>query len=548
MKITIKRIITGALLLLFAIASAQKTKPKKPFYWAGANLYFLMPDRFVNGDKSNDVQFDRTKPTGKLRGFEGGDLRGVIQKIDDGYFDALGINAIWMTPIVEQIHGGTDEGQGLTYAFHGYWTRDWSRIEPNLGTEADLAELVQKAHQHGIRVMLDAVINHTGPVTETDTAWPDDWVRTSPQCDFKTYQTTTACTLVKNLPDVRTESDAAVDLPPFLVAKWKAEGRYEKEVKELDDFFKSTGYPRAPKYYIIKWLTDYITKYGIDGYRVDTAKHVGEDVWTAFRKQCDFAFARWKRNHVAQVLDNAPFYTIAEVYNYTIDNGREFDFGDRKVDYYAHGFDAMINFGFKWNAKDSYEQLFSIYSDRLNGELEGNSVLNYISSHDDGSPFDATREKPYESASKLLLSPGISQTYYGDESARQLVVPGALGDANLRSPMNWNDIQADRRIKDILAHWQKLGKFRHDHPAIGAGVHHEISSAPYVFSRGFRDGKYIDRVIIGLGMQKGRKELDVSSVFAEGARLHDAYSNQMTTVVNGRAVIDSDYDTVLLEL
>jgi len=544
----LNKTLIAALLLLSAISPAQKAKSRKPFYWGGANLYFLMPDRFVNGDKSNDVQFDRTKPTGKMRGFEGGDLRGVIQKIDEGYFDALGINAIWMTPVVEQIHGGTDEGQGLTYAFHGYWTRDWSKIEPNLGTENDLAELVQKAHQHGIRVMLDAVINHTGPVTETDPAWPEDWVRTSPQCDFKTYETTTACTLVKNLPDVRTESNAPVELPPFLVAKWKSEGRYEKEMKELDDFFKTTGYPRAPKYYIIKWLTDYITKFGIDGYRVDTAKHVGEDVWSDFKKQCDFAFARWKRNHVAEVLDNAPFYTIAEVYNYTIDNGRDFDFGDKHVDYYAHGFDAMINFGFKWNAKESYEQLFSIYSDRLNGELEGNSVLNYISSHDDSAPFDATREKPYESATKLLLSPGISQTYYGDESARQLVVAGAQGDANLRSPMNWDAINSDRKTKDILAHWQKLGKFRHDHPAIGAGIHHEISSSPYVFSRGFRDGKYIDRVVIGLGLPKGRKEVDVSSVFAEGAKLHDAYSNQMTTVINGRAVINSDYDTVLLEL
>ena len=82
----------------------------KEFVWEGANIYFLLTDRFNNGDTSNDINFDRTKETGKLRGFEGGDIKGITQKIKEGYFTDLGINAIWMTPVVEQIHGGTDEG------------------------------------------------------------------------------------------------------------------------------------------------------------------------------------------------------------------------------------------------------------------------------------------------------------------------------------------------------------------------------------------------------------------------------------------------------
>ncbi len=121
-----------------------------------------MTDRFNNGNPDNDVNFNRTEKAAVLRGFEGGDIRGVIQKIDEGYFNKLGINAIWLTPIVEQIHGATDEGTGLTYAFHGYWTKDWTTSDPNFGTEEDLKELVEKAHQNGIRIVLDAVINHTG--------------------------------------------------------------------------------------------------------------------------------------------------------------------------------------------------------------------------------------------------------------------------------------------------------------------------------------------------------------------------------------------------
>ena len=86
-----------------------KNSSEKPFVWEGANVYFLLTDRFKNGDITNDINFDRKEKAAVLRGFEGGDLRGIIQKIDDNYFSDLGINAIWMTPIVEQIHGATNE-------------------------------------------------------------------------------------------------------------------------------------------------------------------------------------------------------------------------------------------------------------------------------------------------------------------------------------------------------------------------------------------------------------------------------------------------------
>ena len=97
---------------------AAKKENKTPFIWENANVYFLLIDRFKNGNPDNDHIIKRDKPTAKLRGFEGGDIRGVIQKLDEGYFDKLGITAIWMTPVVEQIHGSVDEGTGNTYGFH----------------------------------------------------------------------------------------------------------------------------------------------------------------------------------------------------------------------------------------------------------------------------------------------------------------------------------------------------------------------------------------------------------------------------------------------
>lgn len=535
-------------LLTFSGCKQEQIREKTPFVWENANLYFLLTDRFNNGDTRNDVNFDRTKETGKLRGFEGGDLKGITQKIKEGYFTDLGINAIWMTPIVEQIHGGTDEGTGVTYGFHGYWAKDWTAIDPNYGTKEDLKELVAEAHKNGIRVLLDAVINHTGPVTEKDPVWPSDWVRTAPQCKYNNYENTIKCALVKNLPDIRTDSNEAVELPSQLIAKWKQEGRYEQEVKELDAFFKRTGYPRAPRFYIMKWLTDYITEFGIDGYRVDTVKHTEENVWQEFKKECDYAFKAYKNSNPDKVLDDHNFYLVGEVYGYGISSGKLYNFGDKKVDYFDKAFHSLINFEFKWNAKQrTKEEVFSRYDTILRKQLAGYGTLNYLSSHDDGQPFDAQRKQPFETATLLLLAPGASQMYYGDESARSLVVEGTIGDATLRSFMNWDAIMNDSETKKILEHWQKLGTFRNNHPAVGAGKHQMISEMPYTFSRTYVKDNYDDKVVVALDVPKGAKSVDVSTVFKDGEEIKDAYSNQVVKVKSGKVSIDSDFSVVLLE-
>lgn len=541
------------ILIVLVIAGCAKKNDKAvleigkefSFNWQAANVYFLLTDRFHNGDTSNDVNFDRSKETGLLRGFEGGDFKGITQKIESGYFNDLGVNAIWMTPVVEQIHGGTNEGTGLTYGYHGYWTKDWTRIDPNYGTEADLKQLVETAHKNGIRILLDAVINHTGPVTTKDAVWPNTWVRTQPQCTYDSYESTISCTLVKNLPDIKTESNENVMLPPPLVEKWKAEGRYNQEVAELNAFFKRTGYPKAPRFYIMKWLTDYITDFGIDGYRVDTVKHTEEYVWQEFRKECDYAFEQYKSNNPEAVLDNNDFYLVGEVYGYNISSGRMYDFGDRKVDYFDNAFSSLINFEFKWNSKEQdYESIFKRYFKLLDKDLKGYGTMNYLSSHDDGQPFDPDRENSIEAANKLLLAPGVSQIYYGDESNRPLRVEGAVGDANLRSNMNWADIDVQAKT---LEHWQKLGQFRSKHPAIGAGLHKLIAKKPYLFSRSYVVDNKLDQVVIGLEMNKGEKIINVSKQFKDGTTLRDAYSNQTVEVTDGKVIVNSEFDTVLLE-
>jgi alpha-amylase len=516
-------------------------------FWNSATIYFLLPDRFQNGDPGNDRALGRAHDGGLLRNFEGGDLAGVRRRIDEGYFDSLGVTAIWMTPFVEQIHGSVDEGSGKTYGFHGYWTRDWTTVDPALGTREDLRALVDAAHRHGIRVIMDAVINHTGPVTAQDPPWPDDWVRTGPNCSYRNYATTVDCTLVATLPDLRTDRDDPVELPPALIEKWRQEGRLDAERASLDTFFRRTGYPRAPRYYVIKWLTDWVRELGFDGYRIDTAKHFEPSVSAELKKEADLAFGDWKRAHPAQALDGLPFYMVGEVYGWEPGQGRAYDFGDRTVDFFANGYDALINFGFKGDTAGSLDGLFTRYSAALHdGALRGVAVLNYISSHDDGSPYDRERRDPLGAGTRLLLAPGGAQIYYGDELARPLVVPGAEGDANLRSFMNWEDLERGGATAAVLRHWRTLGRFRRAHPAVGAGVHRTLQASPYIFSRTLETGDRVDRVLVAMDQREGAKVIPVFGTFPGGTALVDAYSGVRVRVRNGRVSLATGSSLVLL--
>ncbi|HEX7336309.1 MAG TPA: alpha-amylase family glycosyl hydrolase, partial [Gemmatimonadales bacterium] len=496
-----------------------------------------------NGDPSNDGAAGRAKDGSVLRNFEGGDLAGLLQKIEEGYFDSLGVTALWMTPFVEQIHGSVDEGTGKTYGYHGYWTRDWTAVDPALGTRDELRAVVDAAHRRGIRVLMDAVINHTGPVTSHDSAWPAGWVRTGPNCSYRDYTTTVDCTLVATLPDVRTDSDAPVELPPALLDKWAREGRSDREVTELEAFFHRTGYPRAPRYYVIKWLTDWVRELGFDGYRVDTAKHFEPAVSAELKQEAGKALADWRRKHPDQVRDSLPFYMVGEVYGWEPGQGREYNFGDRTVDFFANGYDALINFGFKSDTAP-VDGLYTRYSAAINeGALRGVSLLNYLSSHDDGSPYDRDRKDPIGAGTRLLLAPGGAQIYYGDELARPLKIPTAEGDANLRSFMNWGDLE---RRADVLEHWRKLGRFRRDHPAVGAGVHRTLQAKPYIFSRTLESDGRVDRVLVAMDQAAGEKRIPVLETFPEGAELVDAYSGVTGTVRDGAISLTTRSGLVLL--
>ena len=295
----------------------------------------------------------------------------------------------------------------------------------------------------------------------------------------------------------------------------------------------------------MKWLTDYITEFGIDGYRVDTVKHTENFVWQEFRKECDHAFNVFKQNNPQKILDNNEFYLVGEVYNYAISRKKSYDFGDKKVNYFDNAFNSLINFELKWNVKQMAEkEVFQKYDSILNNDLKGYGVLNYLTSHDDGQPFDKERKMPYKTATMLLLTPGTAQVYYGDESARDLTIAGTVGDATLRSFMNWDEVKNTDETKKILTHWQKIGQFRSNHMAVGAGKHELISEENgLIFSRVSNK----DKVVIGINLPKGKKLIEISSVYKNTDHLFDFYSKKKLIIKEGIVYLDSPYEIVLIE-
>jgi len=525
-------------------------------------VYFVVTDRFLNGNPANDGSYGRTreaKPADDVGTFHGGDLAGLKKKVDEGWFTQLGVNAIWITAPYEQIHGWVVGGQKefKHYAYHGYYALDFTKLDANMGTEDELRAFVAAAHAKGIRVLFDVVMNHPGygdikslseyvtqPASEkkagmlwkgfeaatlkdyhsyidyNDPAWLQwwgpEWIRsglrgyTEGGRDDLTMQ-------LAYLPDFKTEADKPVGLPPLLKAK------ADTNAVALDN--------TPVRGYLVKWLTRWVRDFGIDGFRADTVKHVEYASWEALKKSGVQALAEWKAANPKAKVDDAPFWMTGEHWGQGIERTRHYDVG----------FDNMINFDFQERAGRvaalaDLDKLFSDYAKVLAAPAT-HGVLNYLSSHDTRL-FD--RKKLFDGANALLLAPGGAQIFYGDETGR-LDGPSPGGDRqqSTRSDMNWDAIDAP-----LLAHWQKLGQFRARHVALARGAHARLSegtAGPYVFSRVAAN----DRVVVALGAS-GAVKLPVKGVFADGAILRDAYSGAAITVANGQAEVTADARGVVL--
>jgi alpha-amylase len=513
-------------------------------------VYFVIPDRFANGNPANDNSYGRRReadPKDDVGTFHGGDLKGITDKLNEGWFKQLGVNAIWITAPYEQIHGWVVGGdkEFKHYAYHGYYALDFTVLDANMGTADELREMVDTAHKQGIRILFDVVMNHAGYLdiqTATElkipVLWPGalekatlanyhrnidynnfafgqwwgrPWVRAGlpGYIDGGKDDLTMQLTF---LPDFRTESSEPVVLPAFLKAK--------ADTKAVD--LPNT----TVRGYLVKWLTDWVREYGIDGFRCDTVKHVEPEAWLELKKQGLAALAEWKAKNPAKKIDDAPFWMTGEFWGHGPERGKLHDFG----------FDSMINFEFQGRDVTQPDALFASYAKLQAGKPA--QMLNYLSSHDTRL---FARDKLIEGGNALLLAPGGVQIYYGDETARPSgPVPTSDPQQGTRSDMNWASIDAT-----VLAHWRKLGTFRARHVALARGEHERLGSgAPYAFARVDRASG--DKVVVGLNVPAG-STVPVGGVFAEGDVLNDAYSGQRVVVKAGGVAVAAAAPAVLLE-
>ena len=151
----------------------KKDSVIKPGTWQGefdfdeAVVYFLLTDRFYNGDPTNDDPNGENYDVSHPETYHGGDLQGIIDKLD--YIQALGVNTIWVSPIVDNINFNVRHGKDAQYGYHGYWAKDFTTVDEHIGDIETLKMLVDAVHDRGMKLMVDVVINHAGyGMKETD--------------------------------------------------------------------------------------------------------------------------------------------------------------------------------------------------------------------------------------------------------------------------------------------------------------------------------------------------------------------------------------------
>lgn len=399
-------------------ANASLTTVDKPavadtFTWDNVNCYFVLTDRFYNGDTKNDHSYFRKNGLSgdeNVATFHGGDIAGLTAKLD--YFDKLGVNAIWITAPYEQAHGwvGGKNGAFPHYAFHGYYTLDWTSMDQNMGTVEELRTFVNACHSKGIRVVMDIVMNHVGynntqdmitykhgytehtngwlekvggkwDANDTvkwdnsywDSTWFGPWIRSFGYNSGSEYGGSCG-----GLPDVKTELTSSVGMAPVLVTKWKQEkdsdactvagdgnttgnkiGDYRNpSVSNVDWLSKKGDYRTdmgvAPGDYQVAWLSAWVREVGIDGFRCDTAKHVEPWRWGQLKVACSDALEAWRNDSSKDKTYNGADTGAADWDEAFWMTGECFGWtalGGSGGDYYGTGkFDSMINFSFNGSA------------------------------------------------------------------------------------------------------------------------------------------------------------------------------------------------------
>jgi neopullulanase len=376
------------------------------FDWRDALIYMVMTDRFRDGDPTNNPAPSAGADPGAE--FEGGDLRGITQAIEDGTFDALGVRALWLSPFAANTSRiEYENGHGVT-AFHGYWPVKARAVDPRLGSEADLDALVAAAHARGIRVLMDFVINHVHEQHEYYAAHPD-WFRTGCECgtagcDWTEHRLD--CSFHPYMPDVnwqnRDAGEQMIDDAMWWLERFDLDGLRVDAVKHVEDLAVSNLSTRIHERFETGGTEYYLLGETAMGWGGDDINNSLGDYATISRYIGPFALS----GQFDFVLYHA---TATRVFADEARGMLHLDYWTRaSIDHYPAN--AVMS---TYVGSHDTERLVSL------ADLGSGSSLVHHKWASDGLPSMPTTDLPYERAAFalqwLMTVPGAQLLYYGDE-------------------------------------------------------------------------------------------------------------------------------------
>lgn len=477
--------------------TARTKKNAKDFDWDESVIYFMVTDRFFDGNESNNTA-SGAQTYGKDNAglYHGGDFAGITQKLD--YLEDLGINTIWITPIVENIPGVTvtDTGkEDVPYnaAYHGYWASDFTKLNPTLGTKEEFQTLIDQAHNRGIRIMVDIVVNHAGYDTKFGDMIrsEDDVVSGSDQKDS-----------LSDLPDFKTE-DPAVSAQ------------------------------------LVKWQTQWVKDFGIDYFRVDTVKHVENDTWAELKNaltEVDSDFKMIGEYAGGGYASNGNTLGTGEM-----DSDLDFDFNDQAANFVKGNISSVENFLASRNS--------ALNNTYMTGQFLGSHDEDGFKQKllDGGMKEDAATAASMVAASLQITAKGQPVIYYGEEI-------GQTGLNNYpyqtnRYDFDWSIVSNDNKT---YQHYKKMLSIRNAYTDVFArGDRKTILASDEngydIVSRSYKGTK----LYVGLNIKDVAQTVEIPVSENNGTVLKDLYSGKTYTVSNGKIKViipaATDGGTVVLE-
>ncbi|MFC7531929.1 alpha-amylase family glycosyl hydrolase [Actinoplanes sp. GCM10030250] len=491
------------------------------------NFYFVMADRFENGDTGNDTGglpadplvsgFDPTR-----KGFyNGGDLRGLLQRMD--YVQGLGTTSIWLTPSFKNKPVQPEDGPSAGY--HGYWITDFTRIDPHLGSNDDLRALVDAAHARGMKVYFDIITNHTADVVGYAEGARQPYIskdqapyRTAAGAPFddRDYAGTgrfPALDPAVSFPYTPVLDPAERDLkvPAWLNdvtlyhnrgdTTFTGENSYYGDFFGLDDLF--TEHPRVVRGMIDIYKT-WIADFGVDGFRIDTMKHVDDQFWQRFGPEVlSFARAHGKREFFmfGEVFDTSRSFTSQYTTRNRMQAVIDFPFQDAARNFASRGRPAgelgQFFAGDDWytDADSNVYQLPTFL-----GNHDMGRIGNFVVTDNPGAGDTEWLARDRLAHELMYFSRGNPVVYYGDEQG----FTGPGGDQDARQTMFASRVPEyldDDLLGTGATHAQSnfvsshplyrsisgLAAITRQHPALRDGAHQHRyaadSAGVYAFSR-----------------------------------------------------------------